>query len=421
MVPIAVTGTEEAMPTLFSVPIGKQVQVPVTLNALLLGPLGGIIPLPVKIDAHILEPVRFDVPPDVETYSRRLVADWRGGGPGAGRRASSIGWLGRVAIGGRLMMRRVLVTGASTPLGRGVMARLADRVDVETVIGLDRHGGVLHSTGSSGRLMSVDAGRALSISDLVDANAVDTIVHVGMCPSRSGAPISDHADVISTLQVAAVASGRPGPVRTVVAVSSTEVYPASARAPTWRREDELLQPPGRECRRVLALEAEDLLRDVAQHQPHISVGILRLADLAGPRVLSGLSSLLAGAVVPLVPGYDPPVQFLHPYDAVRAIEHAANLELAGTFNVTGDGVVRWRRAARMTGRPTMPVLARFEPIGRALRAFKVPTVPTTLIDVLRFGRCADTSALAATGFSANHATEECIRAIAHGTTGLLMK
>ena len=75
VVPIAVTGTEEAMPTLFSVPLGDQVRVPVTLNAVLFGPIGGLIPFPVKIEAHVLEPVRFDVPPDLETYSRRLVAD----------------------------------------------------------------------------------------------------------------------------------------------------------------------------------------------------------------------------------------------------------------------------------------------------------------------------------------------------------
>jgi 1-acyl-sn-glycerol-3-phosphate acyltransferase len=75
VVPIAVTGTEEAMPTLFSVPIGAQVRVPFTLNAVLLGPLGGLIPFPVKVVAHILEPVRFDVPPGLDTYSRRAVAD----------------------------------------------------------------------------------------------------------------------------------------------------------------------------------------------------------------------------------------------------------------------------------------------------------------------------------------------------------
>ncbi len=306
-------------------------------------------------------------------------------------------------------MRRVLVTGASTPLGRGVVARLGGRVDVETVVGVDRHGAVLRSTSSSGPLIA-DAGSPPSLGDLVDALALDTIIHVDMCPSRSGVPITDHADVISTVHVAAAASGRPGPVRTVVAVSSTEVYPASARAPTWRREDELLQPPA-ESAAGLALEAEDLLRDVAQHQPHISIGILRLADLAGPGVSSGLTSLLRGVAVPLVPGYDPLVQFLHPDDAVRAIEHAMTLELAGTFNVAGDGVVRWRRAARMMGRRTMPVLARAQPLATVLRAFKVPTVPTGLIDVLRFGRCADTSALASAGFGARHATEDCIRAL----------
>ena len=134
----------------------------------------------------------------------------------------------------------------------------------------------------------------------------------------------------------------------MVAVSSTEVYPVIGPRPTWRREDEVLQPPA-ESAAALALEAEDLLREVAEHQPHISIGILRLADLAGPGACSALASLLCGAAVPLVPGYDPLVQFLHPDDAARAIEHAVTLELAGTFNVTGDGVVRWRRSGTNDG------------------------------------------------------------------------
>ena len=116
-------------------------------------------------------------------------------------------------------------------------------------------------------------------------------------------------------------------------------------------------------------------------------------------------------VVPRVLGYDPPIQFLHLDDAVRAIEHAVARELAGTFNVSGDGVVRWRRAARISGQATMPALARFEPLATVLKACKFPTVPMALIDVLRFGRCADTSALASTGFSARYATEDCIRAL----------
>jgi 1-acyl-sn-glycerol-3-phosphate acyltransferase len=75
VIPIAVTGTEATMPVLFSMPIGDQLRVPVTLNALLLGPMAAVLPFPAKIDAYVLEPVRFDVPPGLETYSRRLVAE----------------------------------------------------------------------------------------------------------------------------------------------------------------------------------------------------------------------------------------------------------------------------------------------------------------------------------------------------------
>ena len=82
----------------------------------------------------------------------------------------------------------------------------------------------------------------------------------------------------------------------------------------------------------------------------------------------------------------------------------------------------------LTGRRTVPVLARFEPRPRLLRALNVPAIPTGLIDVLRFGRCADTSALASTGFSAitrpriafgpssrRHRTRDEVRAMLVGT------
>jgi UDP-glucose 4-epimerase len=277
-------------------------------------------------------------------------------------------------------------------------------------VGVDDRGGVLRSDAPPIPRAGL-AGRPASLGDLVDGEDIDTIVHVEMCPSRSGVPTNDRADVISTLQVAAAASGR-GPVRTVVGCSSTEVYTASARAPVWRREDEVLRPRG-DRTAALVLEAEDLLRDVAQHHPHVSVAILRLADLAGPGTWGGLSALLRGVVVPVVPGYDPPVQFLHPDDAVGAVEHAVARELAGTFNVAGEGVVRWSRAARATGRPVMPVMAGRPPFASMLWAFEVPSVPPALVDVLRFGRCTDIAALGGTEFTPAYSTVECLEQIAH--------
>ena len=78
------------------------------------------------------------------------------------------------------------------------------------------------------------------------------------------------------------------------------------------------------------VEAEEYLRTLADRQPHLSVAILRLADLTGPGISGGLSSLWQRRVVPYIAGYDPPIQALHVDDATGAIVHAAACELAGT-------------------------------------------------------------------------------------------
>ena len=79
VVPIAVVGGEEAMPTLFKVPaISKALGLPywpVTVNQLVFGPAGLVLPLPAKFKLRVLEPVRFDVPPEQERYSKSRVMD----------------------------------------------------------------------------------------------------------------------------------------------------------------------------------------------------------------------------------------------------------------------------------------------------------------------------------------------------------
>jgi 1-acyl-sn-glycerol-3-phosphate acyltransferase len=79
IVPIAVIGSEEAMPLvaksgtlarLLGVPY-----VPLTANMLLLGPLGLLGYFPAKIRFRVLEPVTFDVPPGQERYPKSQVFD----------------------------------------------------------------------------------------------------------------------------------------------------------------------------------------------------------------------------------------------------------------------------------------------------------------------------------------------------------
>ncbi len=79
VVPIAVVGSEEAMPIVAKVPSLARLlgvpYVPITANMLLLGPLGLMLPFPAKFRVRVLEPVTFDVPPDQERYSKSRIMD----------------------------------------------------------------------------------------------------------------------------------------------------------------------------------------------------------------------------------------------------------------------------------------------------------------------------------------------------------
>lgn len=79
VVPIAVVGAEESMPTLFKLPslaslVGAP-YVPVTATMAALGPLGIGVYLPAKFKLKVLDPVHFDVPAGQERYSRSRVME----------------------------------------------------------------------------------------------------------------------------------------------------------------------------------------------------------------------------------------------------------------------------------------------------------------------------------------------------------
>ena len=79
VIPIAVVGSEEAMPVVFRLPtLAKALgvpYVPVTANLLAMGPLGAVMPFPAKFKLRVLDPVRFDVPSDQERYSKSRIME----------------------------------------------------------------------------------------------------------------------------------------------------------------------------------------------------------------------------------------------------------------------------------------------------------------------------------------------------------
>jgi len=79
IVPIAVVGAEEAMPTVATFPkLARRLglpYLPVTANGLLFGPLGAAVWLPAKFRLRVLPPISFDVEPDQARYQRSRVME----------------------------------------------------------------------------------------------------------------------------------------------------------------------------------------------------------------------------------------------------------------------------------------------------------------------------------------------------------
>jgi 1-acyl-sn-glycerol-3-phosphate acyltransferase len=79
VIPIAVVGSEEAMPTLGKLPgLARLVHLPyapITANMIVFGPLGLVLPFPAKFRLRVLDPIHFDVPPDQERYSKSRIID----------------------------------------------------------------------------------------------------------------------------------------------------------------------------------------------------------------------------------------------------------------------------------------------------------------------------------------------------------
>ena len=313
-------------------------------------------------------------------------------------------------------MRNVLVTGASDPLGRQLAERLRGRPGVERVVGVEP--AASHEWVEGVELVAFDADHRELVAFMRDYQ-IDTVLHCGLAPDRSGRGLGGRdARVIETMRLGAAIVHPDVAVTTWVVASSTSVYPTSSKSPLMHRENGAAGDADGTPAASL-LEAEDYVRDVARRAPHVNVSILRLQELAGRGITGPLTSLLAQPRLPSVLGYDALVQLLAADDATSALLFAAEIELAGVYNVASAGSIRWSDAVRAMGRPALPVLpveaGPFETLARRVGA---PHVPAGLLGTLRFGHAVDTGKLASAGFEPEFDQAACLAALAAGSNAV---
>ena len=103
------------------------------------------------------------------------------------------------------------------------------------------------------------------------------------------------------------------------------------------------------------LDVEQQVRRFARQEPQCRVTVLRLADVLGPTADSYVARWLSRRFVPTAVGHDPLLQFVHEADAVAALKLALDTDVAGIFNVVGDGVVPISTLIKIAGRLSVPI------------------------------------------------------------------
>jgi UDP-glucose 4-epimerase len=285
----------------------------------------------------------------------------------------------------------VLVTGVSRHLGGRFAEMIGAHPEVDRVIGVD----VVPPRHSIGDADFVRADiRNPVIAKVISGARVDTVVHLNVIAtplSAGGRTSMKEINVIGTMQLLA-ACQRAASVRRLVVKSSAAVYGSGPSDPAMFTEDTAPRSLPRTGFAKDSVEVEGYVRGFSRRRPDVAVSLLRIANVVGPRIRTGMTDYFSLPVVPTVLGFDGRLQFVHEDDALAALQQAAVSDGAGVVNVAGDGVLTVSQAVRMTGRPMLPVPTPAGGwIGQIVRRSRLADFSPEQIQFLAYGRGMDTT------------------------------
>jgi UDP-glucose 4-epimerase len=306
---------------------------------------------------------------------------------------------------------RIAITGSASFLGSRLLRRLAERRSPDTLVAID----VAAPPPALGvRFRPLDLTAPAADEALLAAfreEDVATLAHFAFFTN----PRRDHGyahelESIGTLSLlaAAAASG----VERVLVRSFTAVYGARGQNPNFLTE-ERFPAPDSGLRWVRdKLEAEQHAASFARRYPKLQLLVLRFAPLFGPEVRTFYTRVFDKRVVPMLMGFDPLVQLLHPDDALDAALVALEGDVRGAFNVVPRAPIALQAALHLSEKVPLPVP---HPLAYAacdaLWAAGLTEAPAGFLDYVRYLCVADgDKAARELGFRARHSSRDALGA-----------
>jgi len=333
-----------------------------------------------------------------------------GGESGAQGASSDETGAGLRAKRGERSGRSVAVTGASTFLGKRLVALLEEDPAIRRVVVLDVKG--TPAAGPKTVYYEVDLtqpGVESRISEILHAEGVDTLAHLAFAQSPTQATAWAHElESVGTMNV--LAACRRKPVRKLVVSSTVLVYGPHPDNPNFITEKRATRGLHGSDFVSDKLDVEAQVQRFASESPGSCVTVLRFATILGPTVDNYVARWLSRKVVPTVMGHDPLVQLAHEVDAAAALKLAVDRDAPGVFNIASRGVVPVSALVKLAGRMALPVpYGVYRRLSGLFWVAQLSEAPPAFVAALRYLCVVDVSEAAARlGFRPRYSTQDAV-------------
>lgn len=259
-------------------------------------------------------------------------------------------------------MTRVLVTGATTPIGRALVHALLAEPTTELVLAVGAEPDPMPFGARAGArygYRQVDLTRARELHDLLFADArelgVEVLVHNALHRrARDEGPRVHALNVECTRELLALSERHPT-VRRFVFRSASAVYHLDPRRSTLLSEDDPLELSPDAPQKVRDRVEADLTVCTRMGMSRLGIVVLRCAEILTADIGSQLWDYLSSRVCLRPLGFDPMLDLLSLEDATRALALATRSSESGVFNVPGADVLPLSRAIQRWHRVGVPL------------------------------------------------------------------
>jgi UDP-glucose 4-epimerase len=292
---------------------------------------------------------------------------------------------------------RYLITGGSGYIGGRLTDELSGRDETEKIIDVDLR--PPPRSWPKTEFVRADVRDRKQIRELLERHEIDTLLHFAFVLN----PIHDEAKMYdidvngtqATLRAAADAG-----VKQVLVTSSATAYGAFPDNPKPIAEDWPVRGAPDFSYAKHKADADRICQLWALENPDAVMTIVRPSIVFGPSVDNYIVRAFGNQpFVPILDGVDEEFQLVHEDDVVSALIALVDGKHAGAFNLAGDGLLTWGRAAELIGKKTRNIsLKNMKRFSGALWRLHVPRseAPAGNLDFIRYPWVVSTEKLKST-------------------------